>query len=215
MPRRSAPLPRHKRLALHRAFRKEDGQRWRVARRAMLQRLPVGVQWHVALVLAGKEAKAERALVQAGFWAYGPVERVTLGRGALRRDAERPLFPRYVFFARRQSGAEIDSVREVIDVLGGMGGRWLTAPESLVRGLIDSEGLGAFDHTEAKLAAQRAALRARLSTGTKVVLTDGPLAGFPAEIMALKAGQRVTCLVRLFGGESKVTVGIDKIEAAA
>lgn len=214
-PKSGKPMPKHKRLALLRAFRQEDRQRWREARRALLAGLPMGATWHVALVVAGKEAKAERALVQAGFHAYGPLERVTIGRGPTRRDEERPLFPRYVFFARRLAGADVEVVREVIEVLGGLKGQWLTVPERLVRGLIDSEGLGAFDHTEAKLAALRAAKRAKFCTGAKVVLIDGPLAGFPAELMALKAEKRVACLVRMFGGEVRVEVGIDKIEAAA
>ena len=213
--KRSRLLPKSPRIAMMREMRQQDRQRWREGRRARLSHLPEGVVWHVALVMAGRESKAERALIESGFHAYTPLERVTVGSGVARRDLDRPLFPKYVFFARRLSGASIGAIREVRGVLGGAGGAWLSAPEGLVRGLIDSEGLGAFDHTDGRKAALREARQARLSTGVQVTILSGPLAGFPAEIRALKAGKRVACLVRLFGGDVPVETGIDNVEIAA
>lgn len=213
--KRSGMLPKAPRLALMREMRQRDRQRWRDARRAMLSRLPTGAVWHVAVVAAGREAKAERALVENGFLAYTPLERMTIGTGAARRDIDRPLFPKYVFFSRQRESASIGAVREIRNVLGGIGGQWLAAPDRLVHGLIDSEGLGVFDRTDGKRAVQRSARRVRLSTGSDVTILTGPLAGFPAKIMAIDTDARVKCLVRMFGGDVPVEVGIDKIEAAA
>lgn len=209
------PLPKSVRLALLRQEREADRQRWREARRKLLSHLPAGAVWHVAIVPNGKEGKAERALHRAGFFAYCPLERLTIGTGALRRDVERPLFPQYVFFSRRSDKASISMVREVADVLGGINRQWLTAPEGLIWSLVDSEGLGVFDRTDGKRAAERDAKRSRLSTGQAVRITDGPLAGFPAKIKAISAKQRVVCLVEMFGGQVELEAGIDKIEAAA
>lgn len=209
------PLPKSVRLAMLRQEREADRQRWRQARRSLLGHLPCGAVWHVAIVPGGKEGKAERAMHRAGFFAYCPLERVTIGTGALRRDVERPLFPQYVFFSRRSDHASITAIREVSDVLGGINRQWLTAPEGLIMALVDSEGLGVFDRTDAKRAKDREAKRSRLSTGQAVRIVSGPLAGFPARIKAINPKQRVICLVEMFGGEVEVEAGIDKIEEAA
>lgn len=209
------PLPKTVRLAMLRDQLKADRQSWREARRRLLSHLPMGATWHVAIVPQGKEGKAEREMHRAGFFAYCPLERVTVGTGVLRRDVERPLFPQYVFFTRRNESASIMAVREVRDVLGGIARQWQAAPEGLIRALVDSEGLGVFDRTDSRKAAEREARRAKLCTGQAVTITVGPLAGFPAKIKAISAKARVVCLVKMFGGEVEVEAGIDKIEAAA
>jgi len=209
------PLPKSVRLAMLRQDREADRQRWREARRALLSHLPSGAVWHVAIVSKGREAQAERAMHRAGFHVYCPLERVTIGTAALRRDVERPLFPQYVFFARRLDSASISGVREVSDVLGGINRQWLTAPEGLIWSLVDSERLGVFDRTDGRKAREREARRSRLSTGQAVRIVDGPLAGFPAKIKAITPKQRVICLVEMFGGQVELEAGIDKIEAAA
>lgn len=208
-----APLSASARLALHRKFREGERQKWREARRKLLSHLPQDAVWHVAFVAVGKGARAERRLQEAGFWSYSPIERVTTGRGAHRQDVERALFPRYVFFARRRADADIRQVREVLDVLGGIAGDWISAPPALIKGLVESERLGAFDRTEGRIVASREARRAKLSTGSQVTILEGPLRGFSAEIKALKPEQRVACLVWMFGGHVDLETGIDNVEA--
>ncbi len=194
---------------------RQEAQRWREARRALLGHIPCGLTWFVALVLPGKEAKSIRALNDAGFWSYCPVERVTIKSRLGRRDLARPLFPRYVFFSRRHSAATIEGIREIADVLGKQGGDWSAVPDSLIRALIDSEGLGAFDRTEASRTAARKGRLGQLSTGAAVKMIEGPFAGFPAKIISIHAEERVRVLVNIFGRETPIEDRIDNFESAA
>lgn len=206
---------KRERMALLRAATEAKRQAWREARRALLADFPCGVEWFVALVSGGREGRAERAFGEAGFHGYCPVERVTIGTGAGRRDVERPLFPRYVFFARRQPGADLKQVRDVTCVLTGAGGQWSRAPARLIAGLVDSERLAVFDRTDARRDAVRKARRATLSKGDRVTIGTGPLSGFPARIIAIKADSRVECLIRFLGGETTATLDVDSVEIAA
>ncbi len=192
-----------------------EAQKWREGRRKMLAKIPAGLVWFVAVVRPGKEAKALKALHDAGFWAYCPVERVTIGTGVLRRDLARPLFPRYMFISRKIGSATIDGVQEVSDVLGRQSGAWSAVPDGLIRSLIDSEGLGVFDRTESSVAVRQKGRLKKLSTGDTVIVADGPLAGFPAKIMSIDAQERVRALVNIFGRESPIEGRIDNFEVAA
>lgn len=194
---------------------RQEAQRWREGRRALLSRIPDGLVWFVALVMPGKETKAMKALHDAGFWSYCPVERVTIKSRLGRRDLARPLFPRYVFFSRKASAATIEGIREIADVLGRQGGDWSAVPCSLIRALIDSEGLGTFDRTEASRQAARKGKLSQLSTGAAVRMIDGPLAGFPAKIISIDAEDRVRVLVNIFGRETPIEDRIDNFETAA
>lgn len=213
--RAKGEITKRERMAALRAATEAKRQAWREARRALLADFPTGVVWFVALVAGGREVRAERAFGEAGFHGYCPLERVTIGTGAGRRDVERPLFPRYVFFARRMAGADLKQMRDVTGVLTGAGGRWAEAPASLIAGLVDSERLAVFDRTDGRREAVRKAHRARLSKGDRVTIADGPLAGFPARIIAIKADRRVECLIRFLGGETTATLDVDSVEIAA
>jgi transcription antitermination factor NusG len=194
---------------------RQEAQKWREGRRAMLAKIPTGLVWFVAVVRPGKEAKALKALNDAGFWAYCPVERVTIKSRLGRRDLARPLFPRYMFISRKAGSATIEGVQEISDVLGRQSGEWSAVPDGLIRALIDSEGLGVFDRTEATVAVVRKRRLKKLSTGDTVKVADGPLAGFPAKIISIDAQERIRALVSIFGRETSVEGGIDNFEVAA
>ena len=170
--------------------------------------MPEGRVWHVAVSGVGLERKAEQALIEAGFVAYCPLERMTLGRGPARRDAERPLFSRYVFF----SGAgTLAGLREVREVLCGAGGSWVPVPDGVIAGLMRAEGMGVFDRSEARRAAQRRARVAGMKPGDRLRVIGGALAGQIARLVALKPDQRAECLMKIFGTETRVVVALDDL----
>jgi transcription antitermination factor NusG len=193
-----------------------DARAWREARRSMISRFPEGLVWHVAVSGVASERKAERALIDAGFHAYCPLERVTIGRGAGRRDVERALFGRYLFFAKSERcAASIRDIREVKDILSTVTGAWLIVPEQLILGLIGAEGLGVFDRSDAKRDAERRARAKLFRPGRNARLSTGAFAGHIAKIVALKPGNRVECLMRLLGGEARVVVSLDDLADVA
>lgn len=207
---------RARRRALAEAKREAARQAWREGRRARLERLPHGAIWHVVQVARAKESAAERALIEAGWHAYCPMERVTIGTGARRCDVERALFPGYLFVARNRCEASLRACRDVIAVLGdGRDGYAMVRGESL-QPLIDSEMLGLFDATDAIKRAKARARRAKISTGQRVTIGEGPFAGIVGKIKAMQPNERVLVLIALAGGgQVPVVVGIDKLCEAA
>lgn len=68
-------------------------------RHAALESLPQACVWHVGITAINREMEVEAALRARGMLAYCPCEIVSIGDREKRRDATRPLMPRYVFFS--------------------------------------------------------------------------------------------------------------------
>lgn len=198
----------------------EDGERLAPMRvsppgGALRQRavaLPPGLApWHIACASPQREGHAESELSAAGFAAYCPREIVHLGHGGAprRREAERPLFPRYVFFRAEGPHGEALACRSVHSVLGLGDGRWARIPDALVRALGIAEAGGEMH------AAGKARLRRRaVSKGDSVLITSGVLAGWVAEVLACESGNRLRLLVKMLGGQVPATVALDSVEPA-
>lgn len=188
---------------------------WRAARAAMLEAVPEAARWHVAQTGMLQERAAERALSEAGFIAYCPLERVTHKVAGQRRDIERALFPRYVFFARGALPASLAGVVEVKGVLAGSAGVWSVVPSAMITALMQAEGVGRFDRSDkAREAARRERFRAR-KVGDLVRIATGALAGWPAKIAAVRPDDRVECLISLLGGETRAVIGLDDVDDVA
>ncbi len=191
-------------------------QQRREARRQMLHRILAlesaarGLTWHVAVTAPGKEQAVELGLVAAGFWAYEPQTTVTIGDRLRRRDVQRPLFPRYVFFAARRGArqGDVHAVRGFTRALASVGGDWLAVPEQAVLALMQAECGGVFDAT----------VKTRIRTvkvGDSIRIAAGPLKGWPATVISVSGAKRLKCLVNMLGIETRAEVGFDSVTVCA
>lgn len=77
----------------------EKEQAARLHRIERLRDVPHGLIWYVGISASGRDFRVEAELRKRGFVAVSLREVVSIGDRARRRDVDRPLMPRYVFFA--------------------------------------------------------------------------------------------------------------------
>lgn len=180
-------------------------------------------RWHLATVANFHDA--ERALRGRVCW-FAPTEIQIVrdrrpgaaakwkreGRkGPPMRKATRPLFPGYRFCAPHACDwMEIDRAEGVGRVirLAGDPLRPACMPGWLMLGLFDRQ-LGVSADLRRPVAR-----RAALPVGTRVRVTDGPLAGFCGLIEATPRAERVRVLVAMFGAQTPVEMDAGQVALA-
>ncbi len=163
--------------------------------------------WAIACALPQREGHAEAELARAGFEAYCPREIVHAGNFSKRREVERPLFPRYIFFRGFPGHGEALACGSLHSILPHGDGTWARVAHGLVAALAAAESAGDLH------AAGKARLRRRaVSPGDSVRITGGALAGWAATVIAVTPDKRLTLLVNMLGRETRATLPFDKIE---
>lgn len=158
--------------------------------------------WTVLVVIPGLERGVAEVLRSAGLNVYSPSERY---RAASGRTRKRALLPGYVL-ADLAADENLDLARRnacVRDVLC-IDGRPVKVPAAMVGAMILMEALGAFDVASGQpLPRNRRTRHGRPQRawrrGQSVQITDGPFAGFMAEIVKAERADRIELLVQAFG----------------
>lgn len=153
---------------------------------------PLGRAWYVVSAFSRSEDDIEREVIDLGFEAYVPrqkVKRIVRGR---RVEQEVALFPGYLFVSfdhDRDNWAFILDIDGVIEIL-----RNSNVPVRVNATIIDrlrrAEAAGQFDKTKPG---------AEFSEGQEVEIMEGPMAGLIAKIKSARAKNRIKILTNLFG----------------
>lgn len=179
--------------------------------------------WNILCVAPGMERKVAAALGPkteenrhgAGLQVYVPIERYR--PATTWRSRTRPLMPGYVLALLRDDD-ELDLARKNHAVREVMcrEGRPVRLSALDVGSLILFEAWGMFDRTwespAPSIRGQRK-LRHKWERGQRVRVTDGPFAGFPAEIQKAERADRMEVFVTLFGRVTPVTLDEEMIES--
>jgi transcriptional antiterminator RfaH len=184
-----------------------------VLNRTTGHRLSTGVEpadadltWHVLRTATNRAAKAEEALVEAGFAVYLP-RLIRWGRaGPLKVRVEKPLFPGYLFVGLNQSQGLYAALASdfVHNVLRPASDRDPYAiPFAEIAEVLQAELAGEFDKTR----------RARKlpEAGEPIDIIGGQYKGFPAKFSELVMDEkhereRVKVLFRMLGKWNELTL---------
>lgn len=195
---------------------------------------PQAGRWAVLQVAPRMEAKAADALRDAGYHAWYPQTIRTETKPALfiRRKFNEPLFVRYVFAApgsvvERRSWPDRHTSRQIASEAVSESRRlfsdWMRSPQAV--GMVDCDHVSRIvAHVPYDLLANLAKRqtggefvvsdkRVAFKVGQKVRANDGPFRGFDG-IVQKSEKDRVSVLIRFFGGERPVEFEGNQVEAA-
>ena len=158
-------------------------------------------RWFVVQSKPQQEARAEVSLEQQGYEAYCPrliKKRRYRGRW---KEAQQPLFPRYLFVLLEQGRDDFAPIRSTSGVsnlvcFGGI-------PRALPCGLM--EEIRARETERYKICAQ---------PGDEVELANGAFAGLKGLFLAESGEERIVILLNLFGQENRVVVNQNSVLSA-
>jgi transcription antitermination factor NusG len=175
--------------------------------------------WSILRVKPSMERRVRDALLDAGLTVYVPIEKYRPARTWKSRT--RPLMPGYIF-ASLLNDDDLDLARGNHAVLAVMSrdGKPVKIPALAIGALVLAEAMGDFDQTWNAPAPVRDKRRGRRPRhawvkGQRVKVTEGPFAGFLAEIVNAERADRIETLVVMFGRVTPVTLDEDMLEAAA
>jgi transcriptional antiterminator RfaH len=159
--------------------------------------------WAAARSSPQRETLAQHFLEQAGFTVYLPAlwdHRVSHGR---RIATRKPLFPGYMFCWITAGWWQ---ARYCPGTLGLVMNCDLPArvPDGVIASLRERETDGAVELPRPP----------RFRTGDRLRVTAGPLAGLTGLYQGQRPRERVEVLLAILGGEQRVTLRIDAVEAA-
>lgn len=168
-----------------------------------------GGPWFVAQVKPNCLSLAVRNLRRQGFSIFAPTLEVTRRRGDAFKTAYAPLFPGYIFLSL---GAEIVHWRSVNSTYGvgrvvSFGG----APAAVDGRFVDA--LRARCDAEGRILPEPAGPSFRV--GEEVRVSVGPFANLVGQIEKMAADGRVTVLLGLLGGRTRVGVSAAHLERTA
>lgn len=148
-----------------------------------------GPLWHVAYVETSSEIDTAEAIHdELGFTVFVPAERVWTMKRGRRVQACKPLFEGYIFPCvdpYREDWSALRHIDGVIDVLGAPADREgipSYVPTAWVDAMRKAQDMGVFDRTTP--------LPDGFKVGETVRISDGPFAGWNAEIQGFVAKMR-------------------------
>jgi transcription antitermination factor NusG len=191
----------------------------RIVASATERRSYTGPLWHVVYTDPQAEKRVLHDIAHdLSFEAYTPIERFAKRvRGRL-TDIERPFFPRYVFVMvdpYRQEWQRVLDIDGVADVLGqpalGSDGAPSHLPAGCIEAMRHAEECGLFDRTPTS--------PNKFKVGERVLVSEGPFAGFNAvieefiaKLHSATASKRAKVLVEFMGRMSKAEIDLTALE---
>lgn len=165
----------------------------------------LGHNWYLAQVKPNSIKIAERNLIRQGFETFAPMEETTSQKAGKFVTQLRALFPGYIFVgidALRGQWRAVNSTYGVTKLVS-----FGAAPAPVPAGLVT-------DLRQRCDAAGKLQPPQALRVGDQVTVTKGPFARFVAEIDAIDPQQRVWILLDIMGGQTRVSIGLDQLQAS-
>lgn len=181
--------------------------------------------WFCIRTSTRREKTAEASLRELGFEVYLPCEVRWANQGHERVEKQSPLFVGYLF-ARLPDGAawtaeDLDGAKGGEAVHKVMFYERMEEGQSVIVSLIRSKAVDAIREAEAEGKFNRT-LKDRprpkgenpYKVGDRAKVTEGPFAGFVAQVVQLNGADRVKLLVNIFGRETPADLPVKELEAA-
>jgi transcriptional antiterminator RfaH len=152
-----------------------------------------------------QEEVALTNLTRQGYGAYLPRVRQSRKRHGDRVLVAAPLFPRYMFIHLNSHTDNWVPIRSTLGVMSlvRFGAEPARVPDDLIAYLRSHEGAeGLHEWAEPKLA-----------VGDRVLVADGPLAGYEGVLLAQNGRERVTLLLEMLGSQIRAQLATDQLES--
>ena len=142
--------------------------------------------WYLVYTKPKREAEAEQNLINQSYQVYLPRHQVQTRRRSQLITVTEPLFSRYLFVKLTQGVDNLSPIRSTRGALGlvRMGSSIAVAPPGLVEYLQDRERQ-----------AQAPKPSSAFKPGDKVIVVDGPFAGYDAIYQSNKGEERAMILL--------------------
>ena len=162
--------------------------------------------WYLIYSKPQQERVALENLSRQYYRAYLPLIRVRRRSRGRRRALVEPMFPRYLFVFLSDVGENWGPIRSTRGVARMI--RFGAKPAIVPPGLIEALRGGEDEHGVQNLP------EPVYREGDRVLISDGPMAGYEAIFAANSGKERVLLLLDIAGKAASVQVGSDQIELA-
>lgn len=163
-------------------------------------------QWYLVFTKVKSELKAQEHLTRQGYTVYLPMTQKKIRRNGRYIHTTEPFFPRYLFISLNTETDNWGPIRSTIGVacIVRFGGVAAVVPVGLVDGLRQQEDqVGLQDNVEKQL-----------QVGDKVMVLDGPFAGYQGVFQQAKGAERVAILLDIVGRNTAVTLSMHDLKLA-
>lgn len=163
-------------------------------------------QWYLVFTKVKSELKAKEHLIRQGYTAYLPMTQKKVRRNGKYIHTTEPFFPRYLFIKLNTETDNWGPIRSTIGVacIVRFGGVAAVVPETLIAGLKQQENeIGLQTNVEKQM-----------QLGDKVIVLDGPFAGYQGVFQQAKSTERVAILLDIVGRNTAVTLSMHDLRLA-
>jgi Transcription antiterminator len=181
-------------------------------------------RWFVVRTNPNCEDRAARSLSRAGYGAYVPTWKREVQHRRSKKWVEysRPLMTGYLFVEMPYGTPDWFTLRACNGVKGVLGvtdargdTKPFPVPSRLVERVMSAQLNMMFDDTREAKARRGEQAVSLYMAGTKVMVTKGPFATFPATVDEVRQNGVVASLIEIFGRMTLVELAPDQIELAA
>lgn len=163
-------------------------------------------QWYLVFTKVKAELKVQEHLCRQGYTTYLPMTQRKIRRNGKYIYTREPFFPRYIFI---KLNIEIDNWSPIRSTIGvacivRFGGMPAVVPAALLVALKQQENLARLQPKAEK----------QLQLGDKVMVLDGPFAGYQGVFQQVKSVERVAILLDIVGRNTTVTLSMHDLKLA-
>ena len=163
-------------------------------------------QWYLVFTKVKSELKAKEHLTRQGYTTYLPMTQKKIRRNGKYIHTTAPFFSRYLFIRLNTDADNWSPIRSTIGVacIVRFGGLPAVVPEGLINVLRQQENeTGLQDNIEKQL-----------QLGDKVMVLDGPFAGYQGVFQQATGAERVAILLDIVGRNTAVTLSMHDLKLA-
>jgi transcriptional antiterminator RfaH len=163
-------------------------------------------QWYLVFTKVKSELKAKEHLTRQGYITYLPMAQKRVRRNCKYVYITEPFFPRYLFIKLNTETDNWGPIRSTVGVscIVRFGGVSAVVPEDLIVELQQQENEIGLHKGDEK----------QLRSGDKIMVLDGPFAGYQGIFQSTKSAERIAILLDIVGRNIAVTLSMHDLRIA-
>lgn len=164
-------------------------------------------QWYLVFTKVKSERKAKENLARQGYTTYLPMTQKKVRRKGKYVHVTEPFFPRYLFIKLNTETDNWGPIRSTVGVA-------CIVRFGCMPAVVPDELITAFKQQEDVLGLQHNQVEKSWHPGDKIVVLDGPFAGYQGIFQEAKSAERVAILLEIVGRNTQVTLSMHDLKLA-